>query len=161
MNERLKITLEMLEKTDKNDISKFNNLLNEISGIYFQMGQFNISIEYTEQALSISMNVGDIINQANELSNLGLICKICGKFKDAIESFTKTLELDKTFENKKSKIISDLLNIGESNELLEEWDQALEAYNNALELVRELKSNKDKEFYVYHDCSRKHLPLGR
>ena len=42
-----------------------------------------------------------------------------------------------------------MLNIGECNELLKQWDLALGSYNDALREIAELKNDKDKETYIY------------
>ncbi|MBN1215660.1 MAG: tetratricopeptide repeat protein [Candidatus Lokiarchaeota archaeon] len=148
-DEKLKAALLLLENVDKNDNSKYNSLLNEISGLYFEIGEFNKAIEYINQAIASDIKVGDNINYANDLSNLGLILRAKNNFKEAIKSFSKAYELDKIVINDKKKKIHDLLNIGECNELLKQWDLALGAYNDALKEIPELKNDKDKETYIY------------
>ncbi len=148
-DKKLKAALILLENIDKNDISKYNSLLNEISGLYFEIGEFKKAIDFIHQVIANDIKVGDNINYANDLSNLGLIQRANNNFKEAIKSFSKAYELDKIVINDKKKTIHDLLNIGECNELLKQWDLALGAYNDALKEIPELKNDKDKEIYVY------------
>ena len=124
------------------DISKskdkiYGELLDSISSILINKGDYNLASEKLNQALEIQTELGDRSGIAKTLGNIGIIHRLKGKYDDALEKYNNALEIQNEL-GERSGIANMLLNMGIIHGLKGEYDDALGKYNDALEIENDL-----------------------
>lgn len=119
--------------------------LNNISGMYHQLGDNQTSLEYATKAIERCDSIGDLVRKSSALTNRGIARCALGRFDEAIGDFeaslviTRDLELDDI-------TAQTLVNLAEALSGGGSHIKALATLDSALEMVR---ANKQTEGVVY------------
>lgn len=119
--------------------------LNNISGMYHQLGDNQTSLEYATKAIERCDSIGDLVRKSSALTNRGIARCALGRFDEAISDFeaslviTRDLELDDI-------TAQTLVNLAEALSGGGSHTKALATLDTALEMVR---ANKQTEGVVY------------
>ena len=127
----------------------------DVGFCYQDMGFFDKSIEYFDQALAIARSVGDTTEIATNLSNIAISLKMLGKYGEAIEVFNQVLKLDK-LQGNDTNLASDYNNIGTVYQAWAEYGFAIEFFGKALEIDLRL-GNRHKLSTRYSNIAQVYL----
>ena len=113
-----------------------NNHLLNLSIAYRNTGDFRKSIDYTEQALKLSNELGDRQRESLSLNNLGTACYSLGDYVKAIYYFQQSLALSREIRNRQneSNNLGSLANVFAHTA---RYEEAIEYYEQALAISRE------------------------
>jgi tetratricopeptide (TPR) repeat protein len=135
--------LDLLPKDHFNDTSLLDNpqshsvVLGNLGNAYCLLGQVEKAIEYYEQALVITKEIGDRRGDGNHLGNLGLAYSLLGQVEKAIEYYEKALVIAKEIGDRQGEG-NDLGNLGNAYSLLGQVEKAIEYYEKALVIAKEI-----------------------
>jgi len=132
---KLKETL-LSELSKDDEISGY--LLSSLGILYDQIGSYKKAIEFHEQALVISKEIGDRRGEGNHLGNLGLAYSHLGQVEKAIEYYQKALVISKEIGDRRGEG-ADLGNLGNAYSHLGQVEKAIEYYEQALLIGKEIK----------------------
>ena len=113
------------------------NILTELGGIFYHLGEINKALKYYEKALKLDEELGRKEGMAADLGNMGNVYRINGELDNALEYHGKALKLDEEL-GRKEGMAADLGNMGNVYRIKGELDNALEYYGKALKLDEEL-----------------------
>jgi tetratricopeptide (TPR) repeat protein len=109
--------------------------LNNIGGVYSDLGEKQKALEYYTQALAIFRAVGDRAGEATTLNNIGGVYSDLGEKQKALEYYTQALAIARAVGDRAGEATT-LNNIGGVYSALGEKQKALEYYTQALALHR-------------------------
>jgi len=112
-------------------------VLGNLGLAYNHLGESRKAIEYYEQALKISREIGDRLGEENRLGNLGLAYYRLGEIKKAIEYYEQALEISREIGDKCGEG-NHLGNLGLAYCDLGEPKKAIEYNEQALKISREI-----------------------
>ncbi len=112
-------------------------LLGTMGLAHDRLAEVDKAIEYHEQALVISREIGDRRGEGNRLGNLGLAYADLGKIGKAIEYYEKALLIQREIGDKRGEG-NQLGNLGLVYADLGKIDKAIEYYEKALVIQREI-----------------------
>lgn len=127
----------------------------DVGFCYQDMGLFDKSLDYFEQALAIARSIGDTIEIATNLSNIAISLKMLGKYGEAIEVLNQVLELDK-LQGNDTNLAIDYNNIGAVYQAWREYSLAIEFFEKALEIDIRL-DNRHKLSTRYSNIAQVYL----
>jgi CHAT domain-containing protein/tetratricopeptide (TPR) repeat protein len=104
---------------------------------YNFLGQYQKAIEFHQQSLEISRQIGDRQGEAASLNNLGTAYQSLGQFHRAIEFHQQSLEISRKIGNSQGEAIS-LGNLGNAYDSLGQYQKALEFHQESLVIKREI-----------------------
>jgi diguanylate cyclase (GGDEF)-like protein len=119
--------------------------LNNISGMYHQLGDNETSLEYASKAIERCESIGDLVRKASSLTNQGIARCGLGRYPEAIKDFEDSLAITRDLELK-DFTAQTLVNLAEALSGTGAHAKALETLDEALEMVR---ANKQTEGVVY------------
>jgi tetratricopeptide (TPR) repeat protein len=104
--DEIKRSIELKEKllselSAEDEISGY--LLFSLGNLYYQIGSYKKSIEYTEKALKIAQDIGDRQNEGPLLGNLGLAYYAQGQVERAIEYHKQALTIAKEIGDRRNE----------------------------------------------------------
>ncbi|MEA3317671.1 MAG: tetratricopeptide repeat-containing sensor histidine kinase, partial [Bacteroidota bacterium] len=121
-----------------------NNFKNETANTYNYIGsllwnnsKFDSSIIYYKTSLNIKKELNDKAGEADILTNLGIVYKDIGEYKQAIKNHEKALAIKEKIGDKQ-EIAQTLNNIGSVYLKINNLDNALIYYNKALSIRKEI-----------------------
>jgi tetratricopeptide (TPR) repeat protein len=135
--------LDLLPKDHFNDTSLLDNpqshsaVLGNLGNAYFNLGQVEKAIEYYEQALVISKEIGDRRGEGNHLGNLGNAYSHLGQVEKAIDYHEQALVISKEIGDRRGEG-ADLGNLGLAYSHLGQVEKAIEYYEQALVISKEI-----------------------
>jgi tetratricopeptide (TPR) repeat protein len=112
-------------------------LLGNLGIAYSVLGQVERAIEYHEQALAISKEIGDRHGEGNQLGNLGLAYYALGQVERAIEYHERALAISKEIGDRHGEG-NRLGNLGIAYHALGQVERAIEYYKQALSIAKEI-----------------------
>ena len=134
---RKRINEYLLEKIkDKKDMS---NSLSELGSIHLLLAEPRKAIEYYEQALKISREIGDRRGEGNHLGNLGLAYSDLGEPRKAIQYYEQALKISREIGDRR----------GEGNRLgklgiafygLSRRQEAIKSMEDAVKIFEQIES---------------------
>jgi len=139
--------LDLLPEDHFNDTSLLDNpqshsaVLGNLGLAYSDLGQVEKAIEYHEQALVISKEIGDRRGEGNHLGNLGLANSDLGQVEKAIEYYEQTLVISKEISYRRGEGNS-LGNLGIAYSHLGQVEKAIEYYEQALVISKEIDDRR-------------------
>ena len=104
---------------------------------YSSVGDYQMAIEYYEQALAIDRDIGKRKGEGNHLDKLGLAYRNLGQFGKAIEYHENALAIHKDIGDRRGEG-ADLGNIGLAYYQLGQVDKAIEYHEQALTIHRDI-----------------------
>jgi len=124
------------DKTVLTSIEMHGAVLGNLGSAYHALGQADKAIEYYDQALMISREIGGRRNEGNLLGNLGLAYYLLGQVDKAIEYHDQALVISREIGDRRGEG-SNLGNLGLAYRALGQADKAIEYYDQALMISRE------------------------
>ncbi len=119
--------------------------LNNISGMYHQLGDNQTSLEYATKAIERCDSIGDLVRKSSALTNRGIARCALGRFDEAINDFEASLVITRDLELH-DITAQTLVNLAEALSGSGSHVKALSTLDTALEMVR---ANKQTEGVVY------------
>ncbi len=104
---------------------------------YMQLGYVRRAIEYYDQALKISREIGDRRGEGADLGNLGLAYSDLGEPRKAIEYSEQALKISREIGDRRGEG-ADLGSLGNAYSDLGEPRKAIEHYEQTLKILREI-----------------------
>ena len=117
--------------------------LNQLGLAYSHLGQLEKAIDHYQQALAISMEIGDLRGEGNDLCNLGSAYSDLGQVEKAIEHYQQALTIFREIGDRKSEGVI-LGNLGNVYNDLGQVEEAMEHYNWALTIAREIGDRRSE-----------------
>jgi tetratricopeptide (TPR) repeat protein len=114
--------------------------LNTLAGELFKTGALNQALQFSNQALSLSIHLNYLRGQALALENNGTVNELQSNHNLALDNFKAARELYKLLKNKKREADVEQYMGGILNQL-GEYPEALQHYFNSLRLREELKDS--------------------
>ncbi|MEH2227551.1 tetratricopeptide repeat protein [Nostoc sp.] len=111
--------------------------LTSLGNAYNSLGQYQRAIEFHQQSLEISREIGDRNTQGRSLANLGNAYNSLGQYQRAIEFFQQSLEIAKEIGDRYTQGLS-LGNLGNAYFFLGQYQRAIEFYHLSLEIAKEI-----------------------
>lgn len=136
--------------------------LNAVGDVYFDLGQYEQSLDYYEQALALRLSIGDRFGVARVQNNLGRVYGELGKFSQSLEFYQQSLNLVNSLGDEVGRVntLNSLgliyVQTGDNDRALSYWQQALsnnnigrvQTLNNLGYLYRKLgKYPQSKDYY--------------
>ena len=118
-----------------NDLAKQATTLNNIGGVYDDLGDKQKALEYYNQALPLDRAVGDKSGEAAALNNIGSVYSDLGDKQKALNYFNQALPLRRAVGDTSGEAIT-LMSIGVVYSNLGDKQKALNYLNQALLLIR-------------------------
>jgi len=119
---------ESLALSNLGDVSYFSNKMNDAE-------------DYYQQSLLLSIELWDTSFMSGCYNNLGYVYLELAEYKNALESFNKSLKYEKALQSDK-KIASVLNNIGLTYDYLGKYKQSLEYYLKALQMEEDFNNDE-------------------
>lgn len=128
-----------LLKSNIQDTSRVN-LLNEIGGRLINRSDFNTSVNYLSQAKALAEKLEFKKGLATSLNRLGIINERQSRYTEALECYTKVLELRREMHDGVG-VANAINNIGIVYSDQTDYNKALEQYFRAYKLREEIKDS--------------------
>ncbi|HEX5733443.1 MAG TPA: CHAT domain-containing tetratricopeptide repeat protein [Blastocatellia bacterium] len=125
---------------------------------YSYIGEIQIALEYTKQAIEIARTVGDRYQEANLLLGFGEIYRILGEYQKALDSMNQARQLFKSMSKRFGESIA-VSNIGYTLVDLGEREKALPYFEEALSTVSSF-GDRYAEANILLSMGRIHRSLG-
>jgi CHAT domain-containing protein/Tfp pilus assembly protein PilF len=119
------------------------NTLNNIGGVYADLGQYQQALSNYQQALSIAQELGQRAQEANSLSNIGNIHSSLGNYDEALKFLQQALKIRQEIRERPGEMVT-LNNIGYVHHWQGRYDQALEVYQQARAIAQKI-GDRDNE----------------
>ncbi|NEU75518.1 tetratricopeptide repeat protein, partial [Hassallia byssoidea VB512170] len=111
--------------------------LNNIGGVYSNLGEKQQALNYYNQSLPLTRQVGDKAGEATTLTGIGAVYDSLGEKQQALKYLNQSLPLRRQVGDKAGEATT-LNNIGAVYNSLGEKQQALNYYNQSLPLMRQV-----------------------
>jgi tetratricopeptide (TPR) repeat protein len=132
--ELLQISNKLVGKTT----ARINRIcLNQLGNAYTSLGNVQKSIEYYQQVLNLSREMGDRQGEGVALGNLGVAYKKLGNYEQAIDFYQQSLAISREIGDRHGEG-QDLGNLGNAYNGLGNYERAIEFHQQCLAIVREI-----------------------
>jgi len=111
--------------------------LSNIGAAYLQQADFQVTLAYFQEALTLGRASGDTATEARILSNIGAVYFSLGEFQSAFDYSKQVLPLRRAAGDHRGESIT-LANLGSIYRELGEPQRSLEYYRQALLLIRQV-----------------------
>ena len=108
-------------------------ILNDMGNAYSSMGEYQKSLECLEKALESLQKIGNLREEGNTQSNIGLVYFNMGQYRKSLECYEKALDINRRTGHIRAEA-SSLEQIGKFYHVCGERRKALEYYEKALEI---------------------------
>jgi CHAT domain-containing protein/Flp pilus assembly protein TadD len=108
-----------------------------LGNTYDGLGQYQKAIEFRQQSLTISREIGDRNGEGDALGNLGTAYHSLGQYQKAIEFFQLSLTISREIGDRNGEGLS-LGNLGTAYNSLGQYQKAIEFYQQSLTISREI-----------------------
>ncbi|KAK3714234.1 hypothetical protein QZH41_006436 [Actinostola sp. cb2023] len=136
-----KNSMKILEKSPQSNKENISHMCETIAFIYRQKREYQLAIDYYKRAKVIARESGEKEFEVNVTSQLGVLCRLIGNYKEALQYHKEEREIAKKIYGKDSYAIL-YGNIGKCNILLEKYDEAKINFENQLALSRKQQRNR-------------------
>jgi tetratricopeptide (TPR) repeat protein len=131
------------EKTSERENWKYQAALTNLGIAYDLLGQYQQAIEFHQQCLNITREIGDRNSEGKSLANLGLAYYSLGQYQQAIEFFQQSLQIATEIGDRNSEGKS-LANLGLGYLDQGQYQQAIEFFQKSLQIAREIGDRKNE-----------------
>ena len=111
--------------------------LNTLCSVYEALGDYQRTIYFAQQCLTISQKIGDRWSEGNALGNLGLAYDGLGQYERAIDCHQQALALAIEISDRRGEG-SALSNLGLAYDSLGQYDRAIDGHQQYLMITREI-----------------------
>ena len=118
-------------------------ILGNLGNTYSALGQVERAIEYYEQALAISQEIGDRCNEGTWLGNLGNAYYVLGQVERAIKYYEQALTISQEIDDRRGEG-ADLGNLGNAYFALGQVERAIKYYEQALAISQEIDDRRNR-----------------
>ncbi|MEH2408655.1 MAG: tetratricopeptide repeat protein [Nostoc sp.] len=108
-----------------------------LGNAYNSLGQYQRAIEFHQQSLQISREIGDRNSEGRSFNNLGNAYKSLGQYQRAIEFHQQSLEIKREIGDRNGEGKS-LGNLGNAYKSLGQYQRAIEFHQQSWEISREI-----------------------
>ena len=138
--DEIKRSIELKEKllselSAEDEISGY--LLGSLGLLYWQIGSYKKSLEYTEKALEVARDIGNRKNEGASLGNLGNTYSALGQVERAIEYYEQALAIAQEIGDRRGEG-NRRGNLGNAYSDLGQVERAIEYYKQALSIGLEI-----------------------
>jgi tetratricopeptide (TPR) repeat protein len=117
--------------------------LGNLGNAYFSLAEARRAIEYYQQALTISREIGDRHGEGNHLGNLGNAYSTLGQVERAIEYYQQALPIAREIGDRHGEG-AHLGNLGLAYSALGQVERAIEYHEQALTIDREISDRRSE-----------------
>ena len=111
--------------------------LTSLGNVYYSLGEYQKAIEFHQQSLAITREIGDRGGEGNSYNNLGNVYYSLGEYQKAIEFYQQSLAITREIGDRGGEA-SSWFNLGLTYYKLKRISEAKEAYLQARELYQAL-----------------------
>ena len=126
---------------------------------YRNLAQYDKAIEFYQQSLAITKDIGDRSGEAGSLMSLGLAYRRLGQYDKAIEFYQQSLAIYQDIDARNGEARS-LGNLGAAYRRLGQYDKAIEFYQQSLAIKREI-GDRDGEACSLNNLGVAYRGLGQ
>jgi tetratricopeptide (TPR) repeat protein len=133
--------------------------LNNLGGVYSDLGQPDTSLDFYQQALSIQREVSDRSGEGATLNNLSLVYDALGQKDKALDFYQQALAITREVGDRSGEGTT-LNNIGRVYDALGQKDKALDFYQQALAITREV-GDRSREGAMLNNLGLMYNAIGQ
>ncbi|REJ40695.1 MAG: tetratricopeptide repeat protein [Microcystis flos-aquae DF17] len=111
--------------------------LTSLGNVYYFLGEYQKVIEFYQQSLAITREIGDRGGEANSYDNLGIVYGLLGEYQKAIEFHQQSLAIKREIGDRWGEAKS-YNNLGSVYRSLGEYPKAIEFHQQSLAIRREI-----------------------
>ncbi|OUL23200.1 transcriptional regulator [Nostoc sp. T09] len=137
----------------------YRTSLTSLGLVYKHLGNYQQAIEFYQQSLELSRDIGDRYTEGLSLMRLGSAYDSLGKYKQAIEFYQQSLEIAREIGAHDGEGNS-LMNLGLSYIYLGKYQRAIEFCQQSLEIFREM-GNRNSEGLSLMNLGIAYYSLGK
>ncbi|WP_414552044.1 tetratricopeptide repeat protein [Anabaena sp. CCY 0017] len=116
---------------------KYRDSLIFLGNAYYFLGDYQKMIEFNQQSLEISLEIGDYNAESEALNGLGVAHNSLGQYQQAINFLQKSLEIKREIGDRYGEGTA-LVNLGYTHNSLGQYQQAINFFQKSLEIKREI-----------------------
>ena len=125
------------EEEKKNNLSTISDIYNELGRAYYSLGGYDKAINYYQQSLAISQEIGDRNGEGKSLNNLGNAYHSLREYQRAIDYHQQSLAIAQPIGDRHGEG-SSLGNLGVAYYSLGEYQRAIDYHQQSLEIATEI-----------------------
>ena len=137
--DRIAALEELLETVLDPKSSRAQTLRDNVAQLHWEIGQYEHTIKYLQQALQISREIGDRQGEGSHLGNLGIAYSNVGEVQKAIEHYQQALQISREIGDRQGEGNS-LGNLGIAYSNLGKVEEALAVWLPSFEISRAIQS---------------------
>jgi tetratricopeptide (TPR) repeat protein len=134
------------------------NLCNNVALVYIKTANYKEAEEYLKKAAKINIQLNRYADQSINLSNLGLLYKLQGKFEEAEKAYLLALEINKKY---KISIGKNLFNLAELYYENDKTELAIDYYSKVVIFVKSLPKASKKDLYMALESCNKIIIIAQ
>ncbi len=143
---QIEICKKLLKKLDNSlDIK----LLNTLANSYSNLGKYAKAIKYCQQALQISLAIGDHQGEGTTFYNLGIVYSYIGEYQKAIEYHEQALVILREIGDRQGEGTT-FYNLGMVYSNLRDYAKAIDCHQEALAILREIGDHQGEGTTFYN-----------
>ena len=121
--------------------------LNNLGAAYYSLEKYHQAIDYYQQCLTISQQLGDRYGEGKTLNSLGRIYYVLGKYTQAIGLYRQSLAIAKAIKIPQGQGVT-LGNLGDAYTGLKDYDRAINYYQQSITITRKIGDRYDESQYL-------------
>ncbi|BAY16432.1 hypothetical protein NIES21_22600 [Anabaenopsis circularis NIES-21] len=125
------------QEIDDRENWNYRAALTSLGNAYNSLGEYQRAIEFHQQCLEISREIGDRNGVGSSLNNLGNAYNSLGEYQRAIDFYQQSLEISREIGDRLG-VGSSLNNLGNAYKSLGEYQRAIEFFQQSLEIFMEI-----------------------
>jgi tetratricopeptide (TPR) repeat protein len=137
---------------------KYTASLTSLGNVYKSLGEYQKAIEFYQQSLAITREIGDRGGEASSYNNLGNVYYSLGEYQKAIEFYQQSLAITREIGDRGGEGKS-YNNLGIVYYSLGEYQKAIEFYQQSLAITREI-GDRGGEAASYNNLGIVYRSLG-
>ncbi|MFM6860758.1 MAG: tetratricopeptide repeat protein, partial [Dolichospermum sp.] len=106
-----------------------------LGNAYNSLGQYQTAIDFHQQSLKITREIGDVGGESNSLNNLGNAYYSLGQYQTAIDFYQQSLKIKREIGDVQGESAS-LNNLGAAYDSLGQYQTAIDFYQQSLKITR-------------------------
>nr|WP_277882295.1 tetratricopeptide repeat protein [Microcystis wesenbergii] len=132
--------------------------LSSLGNVYYSLGEYQKAIEFYQQSLAITREIGDRGGEAKSYMGLGNVYDSLGEYQKAIEFHQQSLAIKREIGDRWGEAAS-YNNLGNVYQSLGEYQKAIEFHQQSLAIKREI-GDREGEADSYGNLGAVYYSLG-